>query len=87
MCSIRGVPSPRPDAPPTRAYLILLGAALLVRITTALLIPEPGYMDTAYYTVMGQPRRSGRTARIPETILAAGLPTRCACPMPSRLAT
>jgi hypothetical protein len=65
MCSIRGVPSPRPDAPPPRAYLILLGAALLVRITTALLIPEPGYMDTAYYTVMGQRIAQGRGATEP----------------------
>ncbi len=54
MSSTRGATSPRPDAPPKRAYLILLGVALLVRLAMALLIPDPGYMDTAYYTVMGQ---------------------------------
>ncbi len=31
----------------------LFAAALIIRLTVALLIPEPGYMDAAYYTANG----------------------------------
>lgn len=65
MSSTRGATFPRPDAPPRRVYLILLGAALLARIATALLIREPGYMDAAYYTVMGRRIAQGQGATEP----------------------
>lgn len=65
MSSTHGATSPRPDAPPRRVYLILLGAALLVRLAMALLISEPGYMDAAYYTVMGQRIAGGQGATEP----------------------
>ena len=44
----------------SRHVWTLFGLALLVRLVTAALIPEPGYMDTAYYAADGLRLVAGR---------------------------